>query len=63
MILLLVTQYLHVVYSVHFDCAEKLADFKAFVLSDAATTAKIQDLRSRVETFARGFSMPGFDDR
>ena len=42
---------------------EKLADFKAFLLDDDETAAKISKLRAQVEEFARGFSMPGFDDR
>jgi len=32
-------------------------------LNDAATVAKIDQLRSEVNTFARGFSMPGFLDK
>ncbi|XP_069509670.1 serine hydroxymethyltransferase, mitochondrial [Ambystoma mexicanum] len=41
----------------------KLQDFKSFLLEDASTTRKIADLRERVETFARAFPMPGFEER
>jgi glycine hydroxymethyltransferase len=37
--------------------------FKAFVAKDAATIAKIAELREKVEAFSRCFSMPGFDDK
>nr|XP_032641366.1 LOW QUALITY PROTEIN: serine hydroxymethyltransferase, mitochondrial [Chelonoidis abingdonii] len=40
----------------------KLQDFKSFLLSDAATKSRLADLRQRVETFARSFPMPGFQD-
>ncbi|XP_050781366.1 serine hydroxymethyltransferase, mitochondrial [Gopherus flavomarginatus] len=40
----------------------KLQDFKSFLLSDAATQSRLADLRQRVETFARSFPMPGFQD-
>ena len=42
---------------------EKMKDFKAFVLEDAETQKMIGELKAKVETFARGFNMPGFDDR
>jgi len=42
---------------------KKLADFRDHVLNDPATVAKIHQLRSEVNTFARGFSMPGFLDK
>ncbi|KAM9115658.1 LOW QUALITY PROTEIN: serine hydroxymethyltransferase, mitochondrial [Pangshura tecta] len=41
----------------------KLQDFKSFLLSDAATQSRLAELRQRVETFARSFPMPGFQDR
>ncbi|CAM4605755.1 unnamed protein product [Lepidochelys kempii] len=40
----------------------KLQDFKSFLLSDGATQSRLADLRQRVETFARSFPMPGFQD-
>ncbi|XP_078661050.1 serine hydroxymethyltransferase, mitochondrial-like [Branchiostoma floridae x Branchiostoma belcheri] len=40
----------------------KMVDFKKFLLEDEETVSKISDLRSRVESFARTFPMPGFDD-
>lgn len=36
--------------------------FKEFVVSDAATIAKIDELRGRVEEFAKKFPIPGFDE-
>ncbi|XP_042306164.1 serine hydroxymethyltransferase, mitochondrial [Sceloporus undulatus] len=41
----------------------KLQDFKSFLLADPETKQKLSDLRQRVETFARAFPMPGFDER
>lgn len=38
----------------------KLADFQAFLLGDAATQQRLAELRQRVESFARAFPMPGF---
>ena len=40
----------------------KLADFQAFLLGDAATQQRLAELRQRVESFARAFPMPGFSD-
>lgn len=40
-----------------------LKEFKAFLLADAGTQSKIADLKSRVEAFADGYIMPGFQDR
>lgn len=37
--------------------------FKEFLMKDSAALAKIEDLRVRVEEFAKKFPMPGFDDR
>ncbi len=39
-----------------------LKEFKAFVLDNAAIKDKIADLKTRVESFSKGFSMPGYDD-
>ena len=39
-----------------------MADFKAFVLEDADTQAKIGALKVKVEEFARSFNMPGYSD-
>ncbi|XP_003387864.2 PREDICTED: serine hydroxymethyltransferase, cytosolic-like isoform X1 [Amphimedon queenslandica] len=36
--------------------------FKEFVVSDAPTIAKIEELRGRVEEFAKKFPIPGFDE-
>ncbi|KAM4795790.1 serine hydroxymethyltransferase, mitochondrial [Rhinophrynus dorsalis] len=41
----------------------KLQDFKNFLLEDKETVKRIADLRQRVETFARAFPMPGFEER
>ncbi|CAI5765079.1 serine hydroxymethyltransferase, mitochondrial [Podarcis lilfordi] len=41
----------------------KLQDFKTFLLADPETKQRLSDLRQRVETFARAFPMPGFDER
>lgn len=41
---------------------KKMADFKAFVLEDADTQAKIGALKVKVEEFARSFNMPGYSD-
>ena len=43
--------------------AEKLSEFKAFVLEDAETVERIAKLRGEVEKFARKFPMPGFEQR
>ncbi|XP_054253069.1 serine hydroxymethyltransferase, mitochondrial [Indicator indicator] len=40
----------------------KLQDFKSFLLQDPETQQRLAQLRQRVETFARGFPMPGFSD-
>ncbi|XP_073863365.1 serine hydroxymethyltransferase, mitochondrial isoform X6 [Macaca fascicularis] len=40
----------------------KLQDFKSFLLKDSETSQRLADLRQRVEQFARGFPMPGFDE-
>ena len=42
--------------------AEKLADYRAFLLEDEAISARIEGLKAEVETFARLFPMPGHDD-
>ena len=36
--------------------------FKDFVVSDPPTVTKIEELRGRVEEFARKFPIPGFDE-
>ncbi|XP_028654541.1 serine hydroxymethyltransferase, mitochondrial isoform X1 [Erpetoichthys calabaricus] len=41
----------------------KLQDFKSFLLTDEETKARVAEVRHRVESFARGFPMPGFDER
>ncbi|XP_015265959.1 PREDICTED: serine hydroxymethyltransferase, mitochondrial [Gekko japonicus] len=41
----------------------KLQDFKSFLLTDPETKRSLADLRQRVETFARAFPMPGFEER
>ncbi|XP_071312184.1 serine hydroxymethyltransferase, mitochondrial isoform X1 [Agelaius tricolor] len=40
----------------------KLQDFRNFLLQDPGTQQRLQELRGRVETFARAFPMPGFSD-
>ena len=35
--------------------------FKEYVNTDQETVAKIQDLRSRVESYSKEYPMPGFD--
>lgn len=40
----------------------KLQDFKSFLLQDAETRHRLDDLRRRVEQFARAFPMPGFEE-
>ena len=37
--------------------------FKEYVVQDAATSTHIAELREKVETFSKRFSMPGFDDK
>lgn len=41
----------------------KLQDFKSLLLNDPETKQSLSELRQRVETFARAFPMPGFDER
>lgn len=41
----------------------KLQDFKSFLLKDPETSQRLANLRQQVEQFARGFPMPGFDER
>lgn len=41
----------------------KLQDFKSFLLNDPETSQRLANLRQQVEQFARGFPMPGFDER
>ena len=43
--------------------SEKIKDFKEFLLSDATTKGKIAELKDKVETFARGFNIPGLEER
>ncbi|XP_046881947.1 LOW QUALITY PROTEIN: serine hydroxymethyltransferase, mitochondrial [Hypomesus transpacificus] len=40
----------------------KLQEFKSFLLQDPETVARMADLRTRVEAFARPLPMPGFHD-
>ena len=37
--------------------------FKQYVVQDATTSTRIAELREKVETFSKRFSMPGFDDK
>jgi hypothetical protein len=39
-----------------------MKSFKQFVIEDSATVEKINALKSKVEAFAEGFPMPGFDN-
>jgi glycine hydroxymethyltransferase len=41
----------------------KLKDFREVVLNDEDIVPRIADLKTRVEAFARSFSMPGFEER
>ena len=41
---------------------EKLKDFKEFLEKDGETIGKLKGLRAKVEEFASGFPMPGFED-
>jgi glycine hydroxymethyltransferase len=41
----------------------KLKEFKEYVITNEGTVAKIAELKSRVETFARSFNMPGITER
>lgn len=41
---------------------QKLKDFKEFLASDTETLQNIAKLRSKVESFASKFPMPGFDE-
>lgn len=47
---------------VNANCGPLLKEFKAKVEEDEGVRAKIKDLKQRVENFAIGFPMPGFDD-
>ncbi|XP_070547159.1 serine hydroxymethyltransferase, mitochondrial-like [Ptychodera flava] len=40
----------------------KLKEFKEFIMQDDVTQKKISELREEVETFARQYPMPGFED-
>lgn len=40
-----------------------MKDFLSHIESNTETTAKIDSLRADVESFARGFTMPGFESR
>ncbi|XP_077997019.1 serine hydroxymethyltransferase, mitochondrial-like [Glandiceps talaboti] len=40
----------------------KLKEFRQFLLDDVAINGKISSLRKEVETFARQYPMPGFED-
>ena len=37
--------------------------FKEYVVQDATTSTRIAELREKVKTFSKRFSMPGFDDK
>ena len=37
--------------------------FKEFIVKDAATAAKIAEMKAKVEEFSKRFPMPGFDDK
>lgn len=46
-----------------FCLSETMKDFKEFVMKDPETQRMIHGLKEKVETFARGFNMPGYADR
>lgn len=41
---------------------QKLADYKKFLDTDPETIEKLAQLRNKVESFAKKFPMPGFDE-
>lgn len=46
-----------------FSSTGNMKEFKQFVMSDSGVQSKVADLRARVEKFATGFDMPGFEER
>lgn len=41
---------------------QKLKDFKEFLIEDKETIQSLDALREKVQTFARKFPMPGYDE-